>query len=264
MLQIKRGSKAFEERFVRPPSPPLYCLPTRLPSSTMFIIERDDDDDCMEGTAGCMPMYAIMGPNPSEKTDDVASSGPPQYEEPGPHRFIGVAAVAGLAFLIFVAYLVFGRWPRRMRRKYCRCLGGRSDDDEEEDSVEKGKSSTKRGVAVFLESASASSAEEIPHRHSRSMSDYRTDIDRRSKSRRRSSRNRRPRSNVTIPDGGAVVERKSVDVESGAMVTGWEVEHVGGVRYEVSSSSSTLLSASAYTGPPTGSYTDRSTARAEA
>ncbi|EKM83833.1 hypothetical protein AGABI1DRAFT_81554, partial [Agaricus bisporus var. burnettii JB137-S8] len=65
------------------------------------------------------------------------------------------------------------------------------------------------------------------------MSDYRTDIDRRSKSRRRSSRNRRRRSNVTIPDGGAVVERKSVDVESGAMVTGWEVEHVGGVRYEV-------------------------------
>jgi hypothetical protein len=219
----------------------------------MFILERDDDDACLTGNAGCTPLYAIIGPNPSEMDDPTSQ--PSKYDKAGAHRFIGIGMVVGMAFLVLVAYLVFGRWPRRMRRKYCRRLG---EESEEEISVEGGERSTKE-VAVILESASASSSEEMMHRHSRRMSDYETpNIDRRSKSRKQSS-SRRCRRSIYEQSAveGAVQEGKGVDVEPGALVTGWQVEHVRAVRYEVSSFSLILLSVSVYIGPPTGSYTTR-------
>jgi hypothetical protein len=197
----------------------------------MFIIKRDDDDTCLTGNAGCTPSYAIIGPNPSEM--DNPTSQPSKYDKAGPHRFIGIGMVVGLAFLVLVAYLVFGRGPRRMWRKYFRRLG---EEGEEEVSAEEGKRSAKQ-VAVMLESASASSSEEVTHRHSRQMADYATpDADRRSESRKRSSRSRRRRRSTYEQNAnkGVVHEGKGVDVEPGSLVTDWQVERLHAARYEVS------------------------------
>lgn len=185
-----------------------------------------------------MPSYAIIGPDPSEKEDDT-SYGPSNYGKPGPHRFIGIGMVAGMIFLALAAYFAFGRWPKRMRRKYCRCLGDRGSDEAVD-----GEERTMKRVAVILEttsSASTSSSEEKTHHHSQSgnsirVSHSRTDSDPKSKSRKQSScsRNRSKHGRGTrIADGTMVHD---VDREPGNLVTGWEVEHIGGVRYEVSCS----------------------------
>lgn len=218
----------------------------------MYLLRRDDSDPCPPGSYSCMPSFAITGQDPTEKDNDT-TFGPTNYGEPGPHRFIGIAMVAGMIFLALTAYLVFGRRPRRLCRKYCRCLGGRKDEVVEEEA-------SMKQVAVVLEttsSASYSSSEEKPYgsRTSNSTRVAQGDADSRSKSRRKQSSRGRSRSKhgkSSRPVYGSVVHvaKDTMDVngEPGNMIPGWEVEHIHGVRYEVSCSRYMLFSVPASIG----------------
>src|SRR4051812_44514840 len=48
---------------------------------------------------------------------------PPGSDKPGPHRFIGVGMVVGLAFIVFLSWLSCASWPRRMAARLgCRTV----------------------------------------------------------------------------------------------------------------------------------------------
>lgn len=198
----------------------------------MYIIGRDDSDTCSKGIAGCLPSFAITGSDPSEKEDDP-SFGPSNYGKPGPHRFIGIAMVAGMIFLALTAYFIYGSWPRRMRRKIC---FGRRDKEEEEEGA------AMKQVAVVLETtcstSSSSTSEEKPRRDTQTFKQ--DDYELGSKSRKSASRGRsRSRSkNKHGKSRRAVVgsprEAKEVDGEPGSVVLGWEADYRRSVQYEVS------------------------------
>lgn len=217
----------------------------------MYILRRDDSDTCTKGLVSCAPSFAIVGSDPSEKEDDD-SFGPSDYGKPGPHRFIGIGMVAGMIFLVLVAYAVWGRWPRQMRRKYCRCLGGGGKEEAVLDDER--EAGAMKQVAVVLETtsstSSASSEEKGGRHHPRTSSSTRVphssrsepnvDSERKPKLRRdssrRRSRSRHGRGSRTADGAVMHVTKKAreVDGEPGNMVTGWEVEHVRAVHYEVS------------------------------
>ncbi|KAG6902898.1 hypothetical protein C0995_010068 [Termitomyces sp. Mi166 len=61
----------------------------------------------------------IVGSDPVGKDNSQGDEGPQGYaNKPGPHRYIGVGMVVGLALVIFVLWLLFGRWPRRKIREW--------------------------------------------------------------------------------------------------------------------------------------------------
>lgn len=99
------------------------------------------------------------------------NNGPIDYGKPGPHRFIGIAMTVGVIFLVLMAYLIFGKRPRRALGRYCRCLGGQREEIEEADKV-----------SVGLETASYSSEEK--HDIFRNISEAQVDAERRRSNRR--------------------------------------------------------------------------------
>jgi len=54
-------------------------------------------------------------------SSDNTGFDPSLAEKKGPHRFIGVAMVAGLILIIFLVWMYLGRWPRKMLQQYCCC-----------------------------------------------------------------------------------------------------------------------------------------------
>ncbi|KXN89974.1 hypothetical protein AN958_04979 [Leucoagaricus sp. SymC.cos] len=200
----------------------------------MYVQRRDDTDSCPTGMNNCSLSYAITGPDPSEQEGDSVY-GPTNYGKPGPHRFIGIAMVAAIIFLGLTAYLAFGKGPRRWRKRHCRCLGGRNDEVVEEEA-------SMKPVPVVLDaksSVSYSSTEEKPQSPRASNSIPAAQAESRSKSRRKQSsrsrsqhgKNRRRTGDASV--GHVAKDARDVDEEPGHLVTGWEVEHLKGVRYEV-------------------------------
>ncbi len=201
----------------------------------MYILRRDDDSDtCTKGTVGCLPSFAITGSDPSEKEDDP-SFGPSNYGKPGPHRFIGIGMVAGMIFLALTAFLIYGSWPKRMRRKICQRFRRRAGKEEEEGAAMK-------QVAVVLEttSSASSSTSEEKHRHHTQI--YKQDDELMSESRKSTSRGRSRsrskhrkshRTSHRVVVGGPK-EAEEVDGESGNVIPGWEVDRRRSVHYEVS------------------------------
>ena len=101
----------------------------------------------------------------SDSTVKDDNNGPIDYGKPGPHR---ITMTVGVIFLVLMAYLIFGKRPRRALGKYCRCLGGRREEIEEVDIKQ---------VSVGLETASYSSEEK--HDVFRSISGAQVDAERR-------------------------------------------------------------------------------------
>ncbi|KAF5356166.1 hypothetical protein D9756_003808 [Leucocoprinus leucothites] len=217
-------------------SPPL-TLPRLIPlSHLMYIGRRDDTSNCPPKISNCQPSY-ITGSDPTQQEGGKAL-GPVDYGKPGPHRFIGIGMVAGMIFVALAVYLAFGKGPRRVFRKHCRCLGGRNDEGVVEET-------SMKQVAVVLETTSSASysSEEKPHgarTANNSIPVAQGDADARSKSKRPSrsrSRSKHRRSGSRPADGSvgqhAVNGAKDVDGDPGGLATGWEVDHHKGVRYEV-------------------------------
>jgi hypothetical protein len=59
---------------------------------------------------------ADTGPQQNTGSNNPISS--PGSNRPGPHRFIGVGMVAGLAFIVLLLWLTCGSWPRRIAAHY--------------------------------------------------------------------------------------------------------------------------------------------------
>ena len=55
---------------------------------------------------------ADIGPGQPPSNQGASPGG--SDAEPGPHRFIGIGMVAGLAFVLLVLWLACAAWPRRM------------------------------------------------------------------------------------------------------------------------------------------------------
>jgi hypothetical protein len=238
LISYKREDVRLQLSLFTSPLPPLRLFipyPTMAPL-IMYIHRRDDGTACPPGVASCSPSYAI-GSSTQQQNDNT--SGPIDYGKPGPHRFIGIFMVVGLIFLSLIAYCIIGRRPRELRRKYCRCLGGRKNEVM-------GKETSMKQVSVVLEthwSASYSSSDE-KRRESRTSNNVAVahpSMASRSKSRQKQSRRSRsqsipgkPRSNHRSGDDVAK-DIQDVNEKPGNPVTGWDVEHGQGVRYEVSS-----------------------------
>ena len=137
-------------RTLLPSSHFVVLLPS--PPFPMHILRRDLDS-------------YLPGSDSTVKDDN---NGPIDYGKPGPHRFIGITMTVGVIFLVLMAYLIFGKRPRRALGKYCRCLGGRREEIEEVDIKQ---------VSVGLETASYSSEEK--HDVFRSISGAQVDAERR-------------------------------------------------------------------------------------
>jgi len=78
------------------------------------------------------PMFIRRAANSCSTTYASCSSDNPGFdpslaENQGPHRFIGVAMVASLILIIFLAWLYLGKWPRKMLQQYC-CYCGRPEE----------------------------------------------------------------------------------------------------------------------------------------
>ncbi|KAG6879709.1 hypothetical protein C0992_012557 [Termitomyces sp. T32_za158] len=75
----------------------------------------------------------IVGSDPVGKDNSQGDGGPQGFaNEPGPHRYIGIGIVSGLAFLILILWLAFGRWPRRKMREWGWLKATPISEEEEE------------------------------------------------------------------------------------------------------------------------------------
>lgn len=93
--------------------------------------------------ANCPPGYSNCSATIITGTDGGNSSrvsGPPGYEKPGAHRYIGVGMAVGMIFIVFVLWMTLAKWPRRMAKRYCCCLRRKAGLD-----IESGEESTKDG-----------------------------------------------------------------------------------------------------------------------
>lgn len=70
--------------------------------------------------------------------------GPPGYEKPGPHRFIGIGMAAGMVFIVLVLWLILGKWPRRIAKAHCCCYRRKTElvAENGEESIEDGTNDT--------------------------------------------------------------------------------------------------------------------------
>ena len=59
----------------------------------------------------------------SSESDSSSGFDPYFMEKSGPHRYIGIAMVAGLILIIILVWAYRGRWPRKMLQQYCCCKG---------------------------------------------------------------------------------------------------------------------------------------------
>lgn len=80
---------------------------------------------------------AIVGTDPDEQESNNNMTGPADFNRPGPHRYIGVGMVLGLAFVVLVLWLKFASWPRRKASEYgcwrARPMEPEAVDDEKSD-----------------------------------------------------------------------------------------------------------------------------------
>ncbi|KAG6845796.1 hypothetical protein H0H87_003850 [Tephrocybe sp. NHM501043] len=78
----------------------------------------------------------IVGTDPIEKENtQPGDTGPEDFEKPGPHRYIGIGMVIGLAVIIFILWVSVGRWPREKMRAW----GWLKQKPESEESGVKGE-----------------------------------------------------------------------------------------------------------------------------
>ena len=122
--------------------------PTPSPSLTMapMFIPRAGNS--------CSATYATC---PSD-ADTNTGVDPTYMNNEGPHRFIGVAMVAGLVLIVFLVWLYRGRWPRKKLQQYCCCRNSEElldDDDIQPTSSEKGKSTTTPRDSELVKEVSA-------------------------------------------------------------------------------------------------------------
>jgi len=94
-------------------------------------IEGSEVGDCPPGHV-CVPTMAIVGTDPLEKENNGQSKGPIDFEKPGPHRYIGVGMVAGMAFIVLVLWLTLGKWPRRMVNTHSCCPWSKTEPEDSE------------------------------------------------------------------------------------------------------------------------------------
>ena len=78
----------------------------------IFFSQRRSDATCSLSDSSCSP------PN-----SDTTSGTDPS----GARRFIGIGMVLGLLFIVFLAWLYYGKWPRTILRQYCCCCSKRSN-----------------------------------------------------------------------------------------------------------------------------------------
>ena len=94
--------------------------------------------------ANCPPGYINCSATIITGTDEGNNSsrvtGPPGYEKPGPHRYIGIGMAVGMFFIVFVLWLSLAKWPRRMAKTYCCCSRRKAGLE-----IESGEESIKNG-----------------------------------------------------------------------------------------------------------------------
>lgn len=84
----------------------------------MFLPRTYQQTDTMECQPGHIcATHAVIGSESYENNDGLW--GPPDFEKPGPHRYIGIGMVAGMILIVLLFWLAFGRWPQRMTKAYC-------------------------------------------------------------------------------------------------------------------------------------------------
>lgn len=94
---------------------------------------------CPSGYTNCTSTTIIpVTDDGSQGSNNSRVSGPPGYEKPGPHRYIGVGMVVGMVVVVLVLWLTLGKWPRRMAKAHCCChrKEKRLDIENEEGSAE--------------------------------------------------------------------------------------------------------------------------------
>lgn len=122
----------------------LIPSPIFSPLPSMFIPR----DGCSKSDSTC------SNPSNAAPSDsDTTGVDPSLMEQPGPRRYIGVAMVLGIVFIVFLAWLYLGKWPRKILRQYCCCSSRskqlpKSTDDGREDTPTPTMSSEKEGTTV--------------------------------------------------------------------------------------------------------------------
>lgn len=90
----------------------------------MFIPRGDGNSDaCVTGVSCSTSSPLAAAPSYSDGNSGLDTS---LMEKPGTRRYIGIGMVVGLLFLIFLAWLYRGKWPRRVLHKHCCCCSRRS------------------------------------------------------------------------------------------------------------------------------------------
>jgi len=93
----------------------------------------EETDVCPPGYASCIPSAtgAIPGSNsPVDQQPDRENFDQTDFIKSGPHRYIGIGMVAGMALLVLVLWICLGKWPRRMMEAHCCCGRGKSGREE--------------------------------------------------------------------------------------------------------------------------------------
>ncbi|PFH54527.1 hypothetical protein AMATHDRAFT_95 [Amanita thiersii Skay4041] len=85
----------------------------------MFIPRTSDGNiPCSSDSSSCNPKITIVNPDPTVQ-EDGNTMGPPDFEKPGPHRYIGVGMVLGILVIILVLWIWIGKWPRQKLDALC-------------------------------------------------------------------------------------------------------------------------------------------------
>ncbi|KIK06940.1 hypothetical protein K443DRAFT_673833 [Laccaria amethystina LaAM-08-1] len=93
----------------------------------------EETDVCPPEYASCIPSAAGAMPgsnSPIDQQPDSKNFDQTDFTKPGPHRYIGIGMVAGMALLVLVLWVCLGRWPRRMMEAHG-CCGRRKSGREE-------------------------------------------------------------------------------------------------------------------------------------
>ena len=105
---------------------------------------QKEEVSCPSGQTDCTSATIIPVNDDGTQGSNGQVSGPPGYEKPGPHRFIGVGIAVGMVLVVLVLWLTLGKWPRRMAKAHCCCCRRerRLDIENEEGSAEDGTDDT--------------------------------------------------------------------------------------------------------------------------
>ncbi|KAF9015194.1 hypothetical protein BDQ17DRAFT_25316 [Cyathus striatus] len=169
----------------------------------MFIPRTDGEaDNCPVGYSTCTPTFAIVGTDPTEKETTEKNTGPSDYEKPGPHRYIGIGMVIGMAFIVFVLWWTFAKWPRRMRRKHFTCWRRRSSGQHSAVTGER------KLEAVVIQTPS------LPEKRMKSLN-HDSGL-----------------SSIEKPTRIAAISQRTKSLDDQKGLADWEIGHVQGIRYE--------------------------------